>query len=264
MRRFGLKVRLETGLEEAYAIIGEPSTFLGLLEVFRKIKKKNGNIVSAVLPVTVHGSTRMLRVDFAVRREPPYRVSYTGEGDARIHFVVNLRPAAGGAEAKFSVEVSAHTLVEPIVASLISRALKGLGTKLSGTAAVAPAPLKEGFPGIEDLSMRLADPLMLSELVMGSRYLESFTTTLVEVEERARKLSANSDDILYIVALSDETALRILAWRGEVLAAVYEGTEGSSTGREALAKAREAIGVEARVTVFLVDRSAAARIFSQA
>ncbi len=265
MKRLGLKVKLETRLDEAYAVISEPLTFLGLLQVFRKVKKKDEGRVSAVLPVTIHGSTRMLRLEFSVHREPPYRISYTGEGDAKIRIEATLRPEAEGTEAEFSVEVSAHTLVEPIVASLISRALRELEARLpEAPLTTVPKPSEEGFPGIEDLSLRLADPLILSELVVGSRYIESFTSTLDRVEERVRSVSAGRDDVLYVVALSGETVLRILAWRGEVLAAVYEGPEGPSRGREALAKAKETGGAEARVTVFSVEQPVAARILAQA
>ena len=266
MRRFRYKVRLGTDHAAAFTVLSSPLSFLGMLDIFKKLQRKGGR-VSAMLPVTIMGTSRMLRLEFEQKVEPPNRVTYTGSGDARLRIAVTVKPAGGGAEAEFEVEVSAHTLVEPVAAALIHKALRSLPERFEEAAAPArpiPEPVAlppvEGVARLEVLSERLADPLILGELLLSSKYVEAFKTPANMLESRVRQASSSRGETLYIVAVVGGATLRMLAKGGEILAASYEGPGGTLKGVDALDRVKDLSDTTITVRVFTVEPGLAGRL----
>ena len=210
------------------------------------------------------------------RLELVMQVSASFLVESALNYRINLALEDFGTrlqEAVVSARAKAPTAPAPIEAREIPAATKvpeGPEAKTASAeileAASPPSRpvLPEPKQGIEDYSERLADILVVSELLLNSKHLGSFRAKLKDpgeiIAEASKKFSEK--DYLYITASipSKGYLARILAWKGRIIAVTLEAGGTTTKGRKALEKLREMAGETAEISILEPPRDTLEKI----
>jgi hypothetical protein len=252
------------------------------------------------------GIIRRLRARFRRVLEPPSKIVYIGEGNFVMTVDMSLEPlTATETRLELVMQLSASFLVESALNYRINLALEDFGVRLqeaivkaraafpaaeavprvptlpeaeahptpvageqaSAAESKAPAPsIPEPSGDLEALSERLADVLIVSELLLNSKHIRTVRTKLESPENLASLVrdAARDRDYIYVaISMPSKGYLaRIIMYKGRIIAATLEAGGSVKKGEEALEAIREAGGVEAEVNVLEPPPDTISRIVS--
>lgn len=291
MKRFSQVYSLYVDIETAFKTLSAPENLLRALGIFDTITPIDPDTAEVeVATKLAFGVTRRLKARFRRLLEPPSKVVLISDGGFVMTITAQLEPrAASETRLALSIQVSASFLVESSLAYRIASIIGSLGVKLQeeilGAArpatpltGQAPAtvqanpgtavePSSTGAVGtIDKYSGNMADSLVLSSLLLNSKYLSHVRISFENLDKLLEKIRGHTQgkEHLYIV-VSPETGgwtLRLLVKGREVLAAVLEEENGTTIGREALVRLEEQKGQQIAVKAFKPDPESVSRILS--
>ncbi len=288
MKRFSQVYSLYVDLETAFKTLSVPENLLRALGIFDTVTPIDPDTAEVEIAIKLaFGVTRRLKAKFRRLLEPPNKIVLISDGGFVMTITAQLEPrAASETRLVLSIQVSASFFVESALAYRITSVIGSLGVKLQeeilGAAkpaapAARPAPAAAqanpaaiATPGsagtIDKYSENMADSLVLSSLLLNSKYLSHVRTSFEGLNKLLEKVGQHSQDRDYLyVVVSPETGgwtLRLLVKDNEVLAAVLEEKNGVTIGREALVKLEEQEGQRLTVKIFEPDPDSVSRILS--
>jgi len=286
VRRITRVYSVYAGLEETYNYLSMSANFLRLLQVFDRIKERDGEAEVEIQVKAAFGVVRRLRARFRRVLEPPRKIVYIGEGNfvMTIDMVLEaLTPTETRLE--LVMQLSAGFIVESALNYRMNLALEDFGTRLQEavvkaerktrvkpkaptrpaappTPAAPAKPRREEKPkapslpapsrNLEESSEALSDILIVSELLLNSKHIRTFRSKIEDAESLVKQAAKRAGkDYLYITVNipANKYLARILAYRGSIAAATLEAGSKNAKGSEALKMINDAKGMEAEISV---------------
>ena len=291
VKRYSQVYSLYVDLETAYKVLSDPERFLSILGIFDTVTPVDQDTAEVeVVTKLALGVSRKLKARFRRLLEPPGKIVLISEGSFVMTITAQLEPrAVNETRLALTIQVSASFFTESTLAYRIASAIGKLGLALQegllGTAKPAaaskPIPVTVSanpgmgqaspkgthgpVPGtIDKYSENMADSLILSSLLLNSKYLAHIKARYEGLEDLLSKVKSHAEErgSLYIVVSPEggNWTLRLLARGREIVAAVYDEGKSVFKGREALLKLDELKGGEFRVKIFEADPDTVSRI----
>ncbi len=289
VKRFSQVYSLYVDLETAFKTLSVPENLLRALGIFDTVTPIDPDTAEVEVAIKLaFGVTRRLKAKFRRLLEPPSKVVLISDGGFVMTITAQLEPrAASETRLALSIQVSASFFVESTLAYRIASVIGSLGVKLQEeilgaakpavpaakpvTAAVQANPGTATEPGttgtvgtIDKYSENMADSLVLSSLLLNSKYLSHVKTGFENLDKLLEKVRRHSQgkDYLYVVVSPENGGwtLRLLVKERDVLAAVLEEKNGTVIGREALVRLEEQEGQQLAVKVFEPDPESVSKI----
>ncbi len=131
VRRITRVYSVYAGLEETYNYLSMPANFLRLLQVFDRIKERDGEADVEIQVKAAFGVVRRLRARFRRVLEPPRKIVYIGEGNFVMTIDIVLE-ALTPTETRLELvmQLSAGFIVESALNYRMNLALEDFGTRL--------------------------------------------------------------------------------------------------------------------------------------